>query len=390
MKLKREYVLDALLIITLIILLFNRGIGKGEEVNKEVNLNTEKVEEVMSRFFPGGEKCKLGQDSIWQIYDGEGAHLGALIDSRPYGQNNYGFGGPTPILIATDTEYKVLGVEIVDHNETPSYIKLVTRKGFFNQWNDLSLREALQKPVDVVSGASMTSNAVAATFHARIARLTDVEKQKDKDYGRWISIACALLLTAIALYAYFRPAVMKAYRIWLLGACVVVLGLWQGIFISLASMEAWLSNGVSLGVHFVLFFLFILSVLLPFFTGKAFYCTWVCPYGAAQELSGKIIRKKIRLPQSLLRFLSGMRPYVLLVVMLLLLLNVVSDLSPFEPFAAFKWRSASAVVLILAGLFLVVSAFVPRAWCRFFCPTGELLDLPRRWNVKRLFKSGKK
>jgi nitroreductase len=68
---------------------------------------------------------------------------------------------------------------------------------------------------------------------------------------------------------------------------------------------------------------------------------------------------------------------VLATAWLSLAIGLGMDFTVAEPFAAFKFQAAPASVLVLAGVFAVLSLFVPRAWCRFLCPTGQLLSIAR-------------
>ena len=69
---------------------------------------------------------------------------------------------------------------------------------------------------------------------------------------------------------------------------VAVLGIWQGAFLSLALLYRWLLFGTSPLVRFGIFAAVVLSLLLPFLTNRRFYCAYLCPFGAAQELAGRL------------------------------------------------------------------------------------------------------
>ena len=47
----------------------------------------------------------------------------------------------------------------------------VQQAGFFSQWNGLSVKKALKKKVDTVSGATFTSSAVIKSVHAVLETL---------------------------------------------------------------------------------------------------------------------------------------------------------------------------------------------------------------------------
>jgi nitroreductase len=121
----------------------------------------------------------------------------------------------------------------------------------------------------------------------------------------------------------------------------------------------------------------LLAVLLPLLTGRDFYCACVCPYGSFQDLLGKWRRTQQRTPKWLVSFLGSLRGLMLGLVWLALVAGVAVDPTGAEPFAAFHWWVAGIGTLALAGVFLLLNLFIPRAWCRFLCPTGRLLRVAR-------------
>ena len=119
-----------------------------------------------------------------------------------------------------------------------------------------------------------------------------------------------------------------------------------------------------------------LAVVMPFFGKKGHYCNWVCPYGSAQELAGKITKKKVAIPLSALKFLNRMRQIVTLLIFLILWCGVGFGIVDYEPFSAFLFDQAEWAVIVIAVIFVLLSFFVNRPWCRFVCPTGQIL----KWN----------
>ena len=64
--------------------------------------------------------------------------------------------------------------------------------------------------------------------------------------------------------------------------------------------------------------------------------------------------------------------------MLLLITNVWASWMNYEMFVAFVLQSASWIVIVWALLFIVLSVWVPRPYCRFVCPTGTLFKLAQK------------
>ena len=112
-------------------------------------------------------------------------------------------------------------------------------------------------------------------------------------------------------------------------------------------------------------------------TKKPYYCYFVCPFGALQELVYKASRLHIRKPPPAAAYSVNIRKVLLLIIAVLILLDAGVNFTLFEPFTFFLFRSASLVVLAIAAVSLILSVFIARPWCHYACPTGALLDLFR-------------
>jgi polyferredoxin len=121
----------------------------------------------------------------------------------------------------------------------------------------------------------------------------------------------------------------------------------------------------------------LLAVLLPLLTNRAFYCQYICPYGALQELAGQIPAPKLRIKPKLLNILKELPGLLLLALAALVFSGLELDLNLTEPFSAFLLEAAPIVVIVLAVVFVALSIFTPKPWCNYFCPTGRLLKLFR-------------
>lgn len=77
-----------------------------------------------------------------------------------------GYGGDVIIMIGIDTEAeKIIGLEIIQHSETPGVGSNIEKVSFRKQWNTLSINELIGLrthggTIDAISGATYSSNAV--------------------------------------------------------------------------------------------------------------------------------------------------------------------------------------------------------------------------------------
>ena len=164
-------------------------------------------------------------------------------------------------------------------------------------------------------------------------------------------------------------------------ASVLVLGFWSGNVLSLSLLHQWLTTRPPLSASPTLTLTLLLSLLLPLLTRRTFYCAHLCPFGCGQDLMGRIPTPRRVIPPGWHVLLNHLRPFTIIIPVFLLLLGIHPDLSAWEPFLAFALSAAPLTSMVLALLMLLLSLFTKRPWCRYFCPTGQLLNL-LRWNTR--------
>ena len=156
---------------------------------------------------------------------------------------------------------------------------------------------------------------------------------------------------------------------------VIVLGFWCGAFLSYTSLIGYMSNGMNVLVAAVPFVMLVTAFLYPLFGRKSYYCANVCPFGSLQQVVGSCVKYKIKMSPILLHRLDVFRKFLWVVLMVMIWGGVWSDWVDYEPFAAFIFQSASWGVIVIAALFVVLSAVVTRPYCRFVCPMGTLFKI---------------
>lgn len=352
-------------------------IFKKENNEADENLPSIELSEVQD-LFPDAQQLQLLDTSYFAVKNAENETIGSVMLSSPYSDGIKGYAGPTPLLIALDKEGKILQVKILANRETPGFLKSVTNAGFFESWNGLTVDEALQKNVDAVSGATYSSKGIQNSLKARLAVVSRQSITETTDNSALLPNICILLVVIMALICFFNPQKTKTLRLVTLLLSIGILGFWRNASMSLLKFYSWLTSGITWPLEWVLIVVFALAVLLPLFTGRAFYCTYLCPMGALQELAGKACKKKVNVPKIVVTILLIIRKLFLLTLLILVAANAGIDLAFAEPFSVFSVQSITLFSIVFAAIVLVVSLFINRAWCRFLCPTGLLFDLVRR------------
>ena len=344
-----------------------------------------------------------------------------VVNTKPLAKDVQGYGGPVPLKIHIK-DGRVAAVEAEPNAESPDFFNRA--KELLNHWQNKSVDEALAEEVDAVSGATFSSKAIIANMQRGLAYAkqhgqwgedgsvgalgTSASPIEDGSVGALGTSASPIeggsagaletsappivgssvgahgtsIPSIVALIAVLLGAVVPLFynnrRLHLvqLAVNVVVLGLWTGTFVSYTLFLRIFAGGVSLSAIGALaapLLMLIVALIYPLAGRSGHYCANICPFGSAQELAGKLSRRKLRITPRVLKLLSVLRNLLWGVLMALLLTGTCTAWIDYELFTAFLYSSASVWVIVLAALFLVLSVWVPRPYCRFVCPTGALI-----------------
>ena len=128
------------------------------------------IDMAIVKAFPTAKSVK--KTKKWtEVYDANNKFLGYAVYSKPASDGIKGYNGETPVLIALSPKQVILGVWLLENKETPKFAKKVEDAGFYKNWNGLTVKQALKKEVDVVSGATYTSNGVIQSVKAALKAL---------------------------------------------------------------------------------------------------------------------------------------------------------------------------------------------------------------------------
>lgn len=314
-----------------------------------------------------------------------------IVNTKPLAKDVQGYGGPVPLRIHVSKDGVVAAVEAEPNAETPDFFNQA--KLLLTRWQGKTVDVAMAETdkVDAVSGATFSSNAIIANMQRGLAyanrhtaqskAATDasgaiLEGSGSSSASGWTIGGIAALI--VVLLGAIVPLFYKSRR-WhtvQLVLNVVVLGLWTGTFVSFTLLMRLFSGGLSLAALATLaapLLMVVVALFYPLAGKPGHYCAHVCPFGSAQELAGKLTRRKLRVPVRLNKALNMFRTVLWAVLMVLLLTGTWVAWIDYELFTAFLYSSASVWVVVLAVLFLVLSVWVPRPYCRYVCPTGTLL-----------------
>lgn len=194
-----------------------------------------------------------------------------------------------------------------------------------------------------------------------------------------IFLAVALSFTAWASYKlrsrkyiFLSMIVSLGYLGFFHHGCVCSVGSIQNVLMSLLNK--------TYVIPFIISTAFILPLIAAFFWGRVF-CGGVCPLGAMQDLVN-VFRLKI---PSWLNPILRLLPIIYLFLAAIFLINGAGFLiCKYDPFISFIRLNGTFSMILLGVIGLLISMFIARPYCRYFCPYGVLLGWISRFSRKKV------
>ena len=345
------------------------------------------VEEVRA-VFPTADELRpdAGERSGMYVHDAAGQHLGYVLRTAPVSDTIIGYRGWTDTLVAFDPALHVVGVRVRSSQDTRDHVQDVRNDRYFmktwngKSWDEVARTSPEEAGIEGVAGASMTSLAMAEGIMRRLqaadaalATPPPPLRIAPVDIGLGIIIATGLVLVFKGTHG--RKKVRIGFQLLVIG----YVGFFAALPLAQTLFAGWAQSGVPWRSAPGLVLLMAAALAVPWASRKPLYCQQLCPHGAAQELLGRIARKRwrIALPKD---FAAGLRwlPGLLLgMVVIITIVGLPIDLAHLEPFDAYSLRAAGVATIVIAVVGLIASLFVPMAYCHYGCPTGALLEFVR-------------
>ncbi len=287
-----------------------------------------------------------------------------------------GFSGKTPLKITISKDGVIKEIEALPNTETPDFFRRASE--LLGNWKGKKVVEAAAMDVDAVSGATMSSDALMENIRLGLQYyLDEIGSGKivaDASEKHPVRFWFALMVT---LAACFLPLIIKNKTYHIVQMClnVAVLGFWCGEFISYGHLVNYLSSGIGLWNGIIPVLMLVAAFVYPIFGKRQHYCSHICPLGSIQQIAGMCGKHKIHIPHSVTNALGWFRRILWAVLMFCLWIPVMTEWMDYELFSAFLVESASDIILVCGAAVVILSAFIPRPYCRFVCPTGTLMKI---------------
>lgn len=348
-----------------------------------------------------------------ECLDESGIKVGLVVRTGPLNDTVIGYQGPTEVILQVERSAPdsagdpgdalivvdaMLG-ESFDNQPYVNYVK--QERSFWKRFRNRSVESLAAmdfdaEMIDGVSGATMTSMAVAETIRNACRKWLEIEREKTlaaaketpladqpKDTMRrrtlnasWTEWLTGIIALAAIFWSRSRFRGRWGWRIAWQATVLISIGWLSGNLLSLALLGGWTRGGVAW--HFApgLAILAGVALLAPAIMKGNLYCDHICPHGILQQW---IRPRKGRNLTPILKVTMRISAVTFVLVALIAVVQPgIANLAWFEPFDAYAtgvWMSLSAAIW---GISLVLSRIIPMGYCRLACPTGRLLDYTRR------------
>ncbi len=350
---------------------------------------------------------------LLECLDSSGTILGKIVRTGPLDDSVIGFQGPTEVILQVqdspvdrpnpessgDPMPIVIDAMLGQSFDNQPYVNYVKQersfwKRFRNRPIDsLAALDFETEMIDGVSGATMTSMAVAETIRNASKKWIEIEEQLalaestkpapsngptrqrklNRSWTEWLTGGIAL---AALLWSRSRLRGRRWTRLAWQATMLVSIGWLSGNLLSLALLGGWTRGGIAW--HFApgLTILAIISIFAPAVLKGNVYCDHICPHGIIQQWIRPRKSRKIN-P----RLEAALRVSAVIFVVIALIAAIrpawvnLAWFEPFDTYASGVLLSISATVWLAS---IVLARFKPMGYCRLACPTGRLLDYARR------------
>lgn len=308
-----------------------------------------------------------------------------------------GYQSTIEVMTMIDKEAKIEQVKVIKQGETPAFFDKLEDINFTNKFNGLSIFEpiyidkALGYPgssegiktdnkVDAVGGATISSVAISKAVNNGTVLIAD--KYFDKDvinpfyklnYG--LNELALLIIYIIAVISVYKKTINR-YRKWILLYTTIVLGFYFNKFVTFGIIYSFFSGNWPSLNNISWYLLIIGTIGLILISGKNLYCSWVCPFGAAQEVILKFGGlKQIKLNSKLVKLFRLIPPTLAYLALMIAFYTNETQSLAYDPFGAIFNLTALPIMWVTLPILIFISLFQYRFYCTYFCPIGFTFNL---------------
>ncbi|MGD8457139.1 MAG: FMN-binding protein [Anaerolineales bacterium] len=325
------------------------------------------------------------------LYVGYGEPEEQIIGYASVGQA-IGYGGPIKVVVGIDPQGEVLGLKVVEQRETPGFYRLIDSFKYLDQFTDkdVSSQFSLEYDIDGVSGATMSSEGIAAATYQAVRLIAEdglqaplPPEKKPITFGGPEIVLVALFVTAYIANRQKNQSLKLRLRWTTLLGGMIFLGFVYTAPFTISQVIAFLS-GYWPDWHNNLYWYLLIGGIIAITTleAKNPYCYWFCPFGAFQEVLAQTTKATVCRPRQWKGYLVWLPRVLALTAIILGLLFREPGLVGYEPFATLFDLRGTALEWGLLLVTILASLVIYRPFCNFICPIDPVvvfIGVVRNW-----------
>jgi NosR/NirI family nitrous oxide reductase transcriptional regulator len=303
-----------------------------------------------------------------------------------------GYGGPITVLTGIDHDGQIINIKIIENFETPMYLHRIVADGYLERFTNKHISTTLKvgENLDAITGATVTAEGIAAAVRKANEQIGFQEFGMAETSHNRIEVGLSeiILILLFILIIFSKWKKTNKLRTYILIFSVFFLGFKLNALLNLGNFASLISGNIPSFFERPFWFILLFGTILLLLTsGINYYCTWLCPFGAVQEGINKSLGiVKIRVPKKFSMRAKDMRLTLTWLALMTAFLGVNPSIASYEPFTAFFSGQANLGQWLIMLITLLLSIFIYKFWCRFFCPAGAILDLiaSSKRNIKKI------
>jgi Na+-translocating ferredoxin:NAD+ oxidoreductase RnfG subunit len=295
-----------------------------------------------------------------------------------------GFGGKVTTVLGWSPEGTITYLNIVEHDEDIVWWQSLSQEDFFDQYVGRQYSESLElfDDIDAVTGSTYSCRGVSTAVHNGRTLVAEElgypypEVDKPIKFGNeeiFVLIGIGLVVS-IRTIPVLRRLRWIRYLTLLFG--FIAFGIWLLIPLSLTNFVIWFTGAAPvIETQLYMYLLALGLVTLVIIMGRNFWCHWLCPYAAVQEVMHVFGKVSLRPSQRVDRILRNARYILLWFAVFLALLLASASISVFEPWSTLFNLKGNIVGWMIVALTLGFALVIRNFWCIYLCPVGTVMDL---------------
>lgn len=205
----------------------------------------------------------------------------------------------------------------------------------------------------------------------------------DFDFSFWPQ---ALILGSALTFSILTQYLNKLkLRIYILIFSFFYFGFFWSQICPIATFQSVFLQKEKVVLALPLFLIFILPIIFTLLFGRIF-CHFICPLGGFQELVFRGMQRFAKIPNLTVKIPKKLflLPYCILFITILgTTFTSALFFCKFEPFGQILGCKSSLISFLLLSLTLLLTPFIFRPFCHFFCPLGAVFKILSKFQIFR-------